>query len=99
MNDIKKTNLNKFIKENKPKKPIYEHREELIELRNLGYTLEQLRLYIFKFYQIKTTVKTISKMFNDIAEEVKSSSVTKDTADTTVVSNKIKRDFFTTNKQ
>lgn len=72
-----------FLKANKPKREIYSHLEKMVQLRKLGYSLAQIKLYLQQGYALKTTEKTISRVLlehkNDIKNEKSTTIVPKDT--------------------
>lgn len=58
--------LQKFRKDHEPKKPLYKHKQAIIELKNEGYSLSQITLYLKDYLEIKTNVSAVWRLLQDM---------------------------------
>lgn len=63
MTDEQIERLNKFKSTNKPKAPVYAHLAEIYELRDSGYSFEQIIKYLKDNYAVSTSSRTLSRIF------------------------------------
>nr|WP_321268467.1 hypothetical protein [uncultured Sulfurimonas sp.] len=64
--------LNNFKIANKPKAPVYAHLAEIYELRDSGFSVEQIIKYLKENYSVSTSSRTLSRVF---AAKSKSSNI------------------------
>ena len=61
--------LEKFKKENEPQMPLYRYKKEILNLRNDGYSLNQIVIFLSKFLEIKTNKMAISRLLKQIEQD------------------------------
>ncbi len=62
--------LDKFIEETKPSSKLYKHRDEILKLKDLGYTGSQV-LDFLKYKNIKSSVRSINRFYQSNSKILK----------------------------
>lgn len=64
MDEVTLKNLENFMRKTAARVPIYQHREEVVFLRQRGYSYEQIIQYFQETYEIKTSIRTLKRVCN-----------------------------------
>ncbi len=61
--------LEEFKAEHKPRVPVYAYREAIVDLRNNGYSLSQINIFLLEKFKIKTSEKTLTRILSTSPKE------------------------------
>ena len=64
MTDETFNKLENFKNKNKPRIPVYAYKEEILDLKNSGYSYAQIQNYLQEEHSINTSDRTLSRIIN-----------------------------------